>query len=110
MQYGASADPNTSETFIKASSEAWRRCVALRGRVRLVIEVLQAGVLAGLGLTPLGARFIHGVAPDGSAWKAAAAWLVIAVPLAAAQAPRHRRRAARRGRAHRPPAARGAGA
>jgi hypothetical protein len=78
--------------------------------VRLVIEVLQAGVLAGLGLTPLGARFIHGVAPDGSVWKAAAAWLVIAVPLAAAQAPRHRRRAARRGRAHRPPAARGAGA
>jgi hypothetical protein len=66
--------------------------------VRLVIEVLQAGVLAGLGLTPLGARFIHGVAPDGSVWKAAAAWLVIAVPLAAAQAPRHRRRAPSRPR------------
>ena len=65
----------------------WPRCVTLRGRVRLVVEVLQAGVLAGLGLTPLGARFIHGVAPDGSVWKAAAAWLVVVVALAAAHLP-----------------------
>lgn len=56
-------------------------------RVRLAVEVLRAGLLAGLGLTPLGARFIHVVAPDGNIWKAAAAWLVILVALAATRSP-----------------------
>jgi Zn-dependent protease with chaperone function len=59
----------------------------LSWRIRLAVEVLRAGLLAGLGLTPLGARFIHVVAPDGNIWKAAAAWLVILVALAATRLP-----------------------
>lgn len=78
MQYGA-AD--------SAASQAWRRCVAWGWRARLAAEVLRAGLLAGLGLTPLGARFIHVVAPDGNVWQAAAAWLVILAALAATRWP-----------------------
>lgn len=61
--------------------------MALSWRIRLAVEFLRVGLLAGLGLTPLGARFIHALAPDGSVWKAAAAWLVILVALAATRLP-----------------------
>jgi Zn-dependent protease with chaperone function len=79
MKYGATGYP--------AAGEEWRRCVALRGRVRLAIVVLRVALLAALGLTPLGARFIHALAPAGSIWQAAVAWLVILVAFAATGLP-----------------------
>jgi Zn-dependent protease with chaperone function len=48
-----------------------------RWRIRTVADVLQLVLVAALGLTPLGARFVHLVAPRGDTWHAAAAWLLI---------------------------------
>jgi hypothetical protein len=46
-------------------------------RIRTVADILQLVLVVALGLTPLGARFVHLVAPKGDAWHGAAAWLLI---------------------------------
>jgi Zn-dependent protease with chaperone function len=46
-------------------------------RDRAVADVLQLVLVVALGLTPLGARFVHLVAPKGDTWHGAAAWLII---------------------------------
>ncbi len=52
-------------------------------RVRTVADVLQLALVVALGLTPLGARFVHLVAPKGDTWHDAAAWLLILAAVAA---------------------------
>jgi len=54
-----------------------------RWRVRTVANVLQLILVVALGLTPLGARFVHLVAPRGDLWHDAAAWLLILAAVAA---------------------------
>jgi heat shock protein HtpX len=62
--------------------------IAAEGRrARLAGLLIRAVLLAGLGLTPLGARFMHQVAPDDSAWRVAAGWLVILAAVTAAGTP-----------------------
>jgi Zn-dependent protease with chaperone function len=46
-------------------------------RVRTVADLVQLAVVVALGLTPLGARFVHLVAPKGDTWHGAVAWLLI---------------------------------
>jgi Zn-dependent protease with chaperone function len=52
-------------------------------RIRTVANVLQLALVVALGLTPLGARFVHLVAPKGDTWHDAAAWLLILGAVAA---------------------------
>jgi Zn-dependent protease with chaperone function len=52
-------------------------------RIRTVADVLQLVLIVALGLTPLGARFVHLVAPRGDTGHAAAAWLLILAAVAA---------------------------
>lgn len=52
-------------------------------RIRTVTDVLQLVLIVALGLTPLGARFVHLVAPRGDTGHAAAAWLLILAAVAA---------------------------
>jgi Zn-dependent protease with chaperone function len=54
-----------------------------RWRVRTVADVLQLILVVALGMTPLGARFVHLVAPKGDTWHDAAAWLLILAAVAA---------------------------
>jgi len=54
-----------------------------RWRVRTVADFLQLILIVALGLTPLGARFVHLVAPKGDTWHDAAAWLLILAVVAA---------------------------
>jgi Zn-dependent protease with chaperone function len=53
--------------------------VAWAWRLRVVAEIYRAALLIALGLTPLGARFVHLVAPEGTHWRTAAAMLAIVV-------------------------------
>lgn len=53
--------------------------VVLAWRIRVAAELYRVVLLAALGLTPLGAGFVHLIAPDGVHWQVAAAMLVIAV-------------------------------
>ena len=46
-------------------------------RVRTVTYVLRLVLVLAIGLTPLGARFVHLVAPKGDTWHGTAAWLLI---------------------------------
>jgi Zn-dependent protease with chaperone function len=52
-------------------------------RIRTAADVLQLVLIVALGLTPLGARFVHLVAPRGDTAHAAAAWLLILAAVAA---------------------------
>jgi STE24 endopeptidase len=52
-------------------------------RARTIASVLQLVVVIALGLTPLGARFVHLVAPRGDTGHSAAAWLLILVAVGA---------------------------
>ncbi len=54
-----------------------------RWRARIVADVLQLALVAALGLTPLGARFVYLVAPKGDMRHDAAAWLLILAAVAA---------------------------
>jgi Zn-dependent protease with chaperone function len=54
-----------------------------RWRTRTVADILQLVLVVALGLTPLGARFVHLVAPRGDTWHGAAAWLLILAAVAA---------------------------
>jgi Zn-dependent protease with chaperone function len=67
-----------------AADGAWARPVTdplgldQRGwRIRTVADVLVLVLVLALGLTPLGARFVHLVAPRGDTWHDVAAWLFI---------------------------------
>lgn len=51
--------------------------VDLGWRFRIVAELYRAALLVVLGLTPLGARFVHLLAPAGTHWRVAAAMLII---------------------------------
>jgi STE24 endopeptidase len=48
-------------------------------RLRVAAEIYRATLLIVLGLTPLGARFVHLIAPQGTHWRTAAAMLLIVV-------------------------------
>ncbi len=77
--YGAWARPATDPLGL--DQRGWR--------VRTVADVLVLVLVLALGLTPLGARFVHLVAPRGDTWHDVAAWLfilviVVAPPIAAA--------------------------
>jgi len=52
-------------------------------RVRTMADVAQLVVVVALGLTPLGARFVHLVAPKGDIWHVAVAWLLTLAAVAA---------------------------
>jgi STE24 endopeptidase len=52
-------------------------------RTRTVADILQLVLVVALGLTPLGAWFVHLVAPKGDTWHGAAAWLLILAAVAA---------------------------
>jgi hypothetical protein len=67
---GASAPPATG-----AAGPGWR--------VRTVADAVQLVLVVVLGLTPLGARFVHLVAPKGDTWHDAVAWLLILTAVAA---------------------------
>src|ERR1700727_2698464 len=54
-----------------------------RWRGGTVADFLQLILVVALGLTPLGARFVHVVAPKGDTWHDAAAWLLILAAVAA---------------------------
>jgi Zn-dependent protease with chaperone function len=56
-------------------------------QARTVAAVLQLVLVVTLGLTPLGARLVHLVAPNGDTWHAASAWLLILASLAVARLP-----------------------
>lgn len=60
----------------------WRRW-----RARTVADVLQLVLVVALGLSPLGARFVHLVASKGDTWHGAAAWLLILAAVAAVRLP-----------------------
>ena len=53
--------------------------VDLAWRIRVAGELYRAALLVVLGLTPLGARFVHLIAPAGTHWRVAAAVLIILV-------------------------------
>ena len=70
---------------------------ALRWRARWVTIVTRTILLIAIGLTPLGARFIHLLAPSDGSWQVAAAWMIVlAVFLAAGLPARGLRLRARR--------------
>lgn len=48
-------------------------------RLRVAAEIYRATLLIVLGLTPLGARFVHLIAPEGTHWRTATAMLLIVV-------------------------------
>ena len=52
-------------------------------RTRTVADVLQLVLVVALGFTPLGARFVHLVAPKADTWHDAAAWLLILIAVGA---------------------------
>ena len=52
-------------------------------RIRTVADAVQLVLIVVLGLTPLGARIVHLVAPRGDTGHAAAAWLLILAAVAA---------------------------
>jgi len=51
----------------------------LAWHLRVAGELYRAVLLVALGLTPLGARFVHLIAPDATPWRVAAAMEIIVV-------------------------------
>ncbi len=55
------------------------RLVVLARRLRMGAELYRAVLLVAFGLTPLGARFVHLIAPSGTHWQVRVAMLIIIV-------------------------------